>query len=261
MCVDRRCGGCASVRMPVAVVLDPGLLEAEALDVGAAAGGDQDQVAGDRSPPRRPSRSSASCRPRSPRPRSPGRPGARRCPRFLNARSSSLTASWSSAAMRWSSISTIVTSVPKWWKIEANSTPTTPPPSTMRRRGTSSTASRPVESTQRAWSMPSTGGRSGLRAGGDHRVLEVHRLAALHGDLVGPGEAPAAVDHGDPVGLEEPAHPADHPVDDLPLVDLDLAEVDLRARHGDPELGERARGPPSARARSAPRPWSGCSRR
>ncbi len=82
--------------------------------------------------------------------------------RFLKARSSSLRASASSVAIRLSSISTIVTSLPKWSNTDANSTPITPPPSTISRGGTASIASRPVESTQRGPSMPSTGGRVGL---------------------------------------------------------------------------------------------------
>ena len=54
-----------------------------------------------------------------------------------------------------------VTSLPKRPKIEANSQPMIPPPSTTSRRGTSVCASRPVESTQRGESRPSIGGRSG----------------------------------------------------------------------------------------------------
>ena len=79
--------------------------------------------------------------------------------RFLKARSSSLLASSSSIGIRWSSISTMVTSVPKWAKIDANSTPMTPPPRMASRFGTSPISSRPVESRQRGPSMPSTGGR------------------------------------------------------------------------------------------------------
>ncbi len=45
--------------------------------------------------------------------------------------------------------------------MDANSQPITPPPMTTRRGGTWSISSRPVESTQRGWSMPSIGGRSG----------------------------------------------------------------------------------------------------
>ncbi len=81
-------------------------------------------------------------------------------PRRLNARSSSFDASASSIGIRCSSISTIVTSVPKWRKIEANSTPITPPPRIASRLGTSAISSRPVESTQAGPSMPVTGGRS-----------------------------------------------------------------------------------------------------
>ena len=55
----------------------------------------------------------------------------------------------------------IVTSVPKRLKIEANSQPMIPPPSTTSRAGTSVWESRPVESTQRAKSSPGIGGRIG----------------------------------------------------------------------------------------------------
>src|SRR3982751_643990 len=97
----------------------------------------------------------------------------------------------------------IVTSAPKRRKIEANSQPMIPPPSTTRRLGTSVWASRPVESTQRDESRPSIGGggRAGgvgagrwveagnrraerERAGRDHRVLEGDVLGALDLDRV-----------------------------------------------------------------------------
>jgi hypothetical protein len=55
----------------------------------------------------------------------------------------------------------IVTSEPKRLRIEANSHPMMPPPSTTSRRGTRSWASRAVESTQRGLSRPSIGGRIG----------------------------------------------------------------------------------------------------
>ena len=55
----------------------------------------------------------------------------------------------------------IVTCDPKRSKIDANSQPMMPPPSTTSRPGTCSCASRPVESTQSSESRPSIGGRSG----------------------------------------------------------------------------------------------------
>ena len=82
-------------------------------------------------------------------------------PRFVNAFWSSFVASPSSCGIRRSSISTIVTSVPKRWKMDANSQPMIPPPSTTSRRGTSVWARRPVESTQRGESRPGIGGRIG----------------------------------------------------------------------------------------------------
>ncbi len=81
-------------------------------------------------------------------------------PRFLKARASSLEASASSIGISRSSISTIVTSTPQCCMIEANSTPITPPPITTSRSGSSVISSRPVESTHRGPSIPSTGGRS-----------------------------------------------------------------------------------------------------
>jgi hypothetical protein len=74
---------------------------------------------------------------------------------------SSLVASESSCGMSVSSISTIVTSVPKRSKIDANSHPMMPPPRTTRRRGTSVWERRPVESTQRGDSSPGMGGVTG----------------------------------------------------------------------------------------------------
>ena len=55
----------------------------------------------------------------------------------------------------------IVTSLPKRWKIDANSHPMIPPPRMTRRLGTSVCASSPSESTQRSDSSPWIGGRSG----------------------------------------------------------------------------------------------------
>src|SRR3954447_2988891 len=74
---------------------------------------------------------------------------------------SSFAASASSCGISVSSISMIVTSEPKRWKIDANSQPMIPPPRTASLRGTSDCASRRVESTQRSLSSPSIGGLSG----------------------------------------------------------------------------------------------------
>ena len=57
-------------------------------------------------------------------------------PRLRYARSSSLELASSSSGTRWGSASTIVTSAPKDFQAEANSTPMTPPPSTIAERGT-----------------------------------------------------------------------------------------------------------------------------
>ena len=82
-------------------------------------------------------------------------------PFLPNCFASSFAASASSCGISVSSISTTVTSLPKVLKIEANSQPMIPPPSTTSRRGTSVCASRPVESTQRSDSRPGIGGRIG----------------------------------------------------------------------------------------------------
>jgi hypothetical protein len=82
-------------------------------------------------------------------------------PRLPNCFASSLAASSSSWGMSCGSISMIVTSDPKRWKIEANSQPMMPPPRTTSRLGTCVCASSPVESTTRDESSPSIGGRRG----------------------------------------------------------------------------------------------------
>ena len=105
-------------------------------------------------------------------------------PRLPNSFASSFAASASSCGISVSSISTIVTSEPKRWKIEANSQPMMPPPRTTRRSGTSVCASRPVESTQRGESSPSIGGRIGNEPVATIALLNVIVLAALDGDRV-----------------------------------------------------------------------------
>ena len=82
-------------------------------------------------------------------------------PRLPNCLASSAAASSSSCGISRGSISTIVTCEPNRWKIDANSQPMIPPPSTTRRSGTRSWASSPVESTHRCESSPSIGGRIG----------------------------------------------------------------------------------------------------
>ena len=82
-------------------------------------------------------------------------------PRLPNCFASSFDASASSCGISVSSISTMVTSEPNRLKIDANSQPMMPPPSTTSRRGIGLCASSPVESTQRGESRPGIGGRSG----------------------------------------------------------------------------------------------------
>ena len=148
-------------------------------------------------------------------------------PRFPNAFASSFAASASSCGINVSSISTIVTSEPKRWKIEANSQPMMPPPRTTRRLGISVCASRPVESTQRGESSPSIGGMIGNEP--------VATIACLKDTSSPPSTAivfaslkrPLPFTHSTPFALNRLGDPAGHLLDD-PVLPLDRrAEVEL----------------------------------
>ena len=159
-------------------------------------------------------------------------------PRFANAFRSSLDASVSSCGMRESSISMIVTSLPKRSKIEANSQPMIPPPRTTRRLGTSVWASRPVESTQRGELMPRIGGRTGIRAGRDDRAREREaRVLTLEDDRASVLEAPGALERRHAVGLEERCDSARHLVHDRRLPLVRLGEVERRLARDDSQPG------------------------
>ena len=124
-------------------------------------------------------------------------------PRFSNCFWSSFAASASSCGISESSISTIVTSLPKRWKIEANSQPMMPPPRMTSRPGTCSCASNPVESTQRDESSPSIGGRSGyepVAMTAERKETSSPPSTAMR---VRVGEAADALDPLDAVCLEE----------------------------------------------------------
>ena len=149
-------------------------------------------------------------------------------PRLPNAFASSFAASASSCGISVSSISTTVTSLPKRWKIDANSQPMMPPPSTTSRCGTSVCASRPVESTQRGESRPVDRRADRERAGRDDRALERDVLPALDGDRVRALEAALALHPLDAVRLEEPGDAARHLLDDAVLPLDRRAEVELR---------------------------------
>ena len=122
----------------------------------------------------------------------------------------------------------IVTSEPKRLKIEANSLPMMPPPSTTSRRGTSVCASRPVESTHRSLSRPGIGGRSGNEPVATIADLEGDVLAALDGDRVRALEAAVALHPLDAVRLEEAGDALRHLLDDARLPLVRGAEVELR---------------------------------
>ena len=136
-----------------------------------------------------------------------------------------------------------------------------PPPRMTSRFGTSVCASRPVESTQRSDSSPGIGGRSGNEPVATIADLEGDVLAALDGDRVRVLERAGALDPLDAVRLEQARDAAGHLLDDAGLPLVRGAEVELRAVDLDAELRERARSPGAGSARSAPTPWSGCTRR
>ena len=120
----------------------------------------------------------------------------------------------------------IVTSVPKRRKIDANSQPMIPPPSTTSRFGTSVCASSPVESTQRSESSPSIGGRSGNEPVAMTADLNVTSSPAFDGDRVRVLERPLALDPLDAVRLEQPGDAAGHLLDDAVLPFVGLREVE-----------------------------------
>src|SRR5207245_7545565 len=82
------------------------------------------------------------------------------------------------------------------------------------------------------------GRAQGTRAGGDDGGLEVDVLATLDAQGVGPGEGPAAADHGHAVGLEEAGEALDHAVHDGAPVGLHLAEVQAEPLAVDAAGGE-----------------------
>ena len=128
-------------------------------------------------------------------------------PRFPNAFASSFAASASSCGISVSSISTIVTSEPKRWKIEANSQPMIPPPRTTSRRGTSVAASSPVESTQRGESSPSIGGRNGNEPVATTADLNVTSSPPSTASVFASLKLPDPLTHSTPFALKRPAIP------------------------------------------------------
>ncbi len=128
-------------------------------------------------------------------------------PRLRNAFSSSLAASSSSVGIRCGSISTIVTSVPKRLKIEANSQPMIPPPRTTSRAGTSVCESRPVESTQRGESSPGIGGRIGNEPVQTIALRKATSSAPSTAIVFGPVNVPWPLTQLTPLALKREATP------------------------------------------------------
>ena len=105
------------------------------------------------------------------------------------------------------SISMIVTSLPKCAKIDANSQPMMPPPSTTSRRGTSVWESRPVESTQRGESSPGIGGRIGYEPVATMALLKVTSSAPSTAIVVGLVNRPVPLTHSTPFAFSRLATP------------------------------------------------------
>ena len=106
-----------------------------------------------------------------------------------------------------SSISTIVTSEPKRWKIEANSQPMIPPPRTTRRPGTSVCASSPVESTQRGESRPGIGGMIGNEPVATIACLKETSSPPSTAIVFASLKLPLPFTHSTPFALNSPATP------------------------------------------------------
>src|SRR5581483_4976146 len=142
-------------------------------------------------------------------------PSCSAIPRRLNCFASSFEASASSCGMSESSISTIVTSLPKRAKIDANSHPMMPPPRMTSRRGTCSCASRP-----------------------DDRLLERDVLASVDGDRVRVAEPTEAFHPLHAVRLEEGRDTGRHLLDDAGLPRVRGGEVEPRLADLHAELRE-----------------------
>ena len=181
--------------------------------------------------------------------------------RFPNCFASSFDASASSCGMSVSSISMIVTSLPKRLKIDANSQPMMPPPRIdetlrlllLREQAGRVDAARRVEAGDR---RPER-----RRAGRDDRLLEVHVLPALDRDRVRVVEAARALHPLDAVRLEEAGDALRHLLDDAGLPGVRRGEVERRLADAGRRTSRSSPRPPSARRRSAPTLSSECSRR
>ena len=158
-----------------------------------------------------------------------------------------------------SSISIIVTSVPKRSKIEANSQPMIPPPRTTRRFGTSVCARRPVESTQRRRLETRYRRHDRLRPVATIALLKLRPISPLSKERAPILETGAALEPRHVVGLEERSDAAGHLLDDLRLPLVGLGEVELGLAADDAELRahltrrmERVRGRDPCLRRNAP---------
>ena len=162
-------------------------------------------------------------------------------PRFLSWRSSSFETSSSSIGSTRGSISTSVTCAPKEAKIDANSVPTAPAPSTTRDFG--------IRSSSRMWSelrilLPSVGAMRSSRgtepvAISTCRAVSVRFLPppASTSTALGPPRRPTPLHGLDAVLLHQELDALGVLVHHAPLVGLGLEQVEPRVRALDAELG------------------------
>ena len=109
--------------------------------------------------------------------------------------------------------------------------------------------------------MPSIGGRSGNEPVATIAFLNGTSSPPSTAIVFGPVKRPRPLTHSTPFALKSPAIAARHLLDDAVLPLDGLAEVRAAAGSRRRRTSRRPRRPGASRARSAPTPSSGCSRR
>ena len=179
-------------------------------------------------------------------------------PRLRKARSSSLELFSSSTGTRCGRPSTIVTSVPKDFHAEANSTPMTPPPRMIADFGTRSRISAWSEEMMRLPSIVQARQRLRHGAGREQDVAALDALA-VHVDGGRGGQPALTLDVGDLAGGDQALQALVQAGDHVVLVLVDARDVDALEGGLDAEL-LGSRGPGRRSRRRAAGPWWGCSR-
>ena len=183
-------------------------------------------------------------------------------PRLRYARSSAAEAAGSSPGTSRGSASTTVTSTPNERQADANSTPITPPPSTIAEAGSGLQPQRVVAGHHPVAVDLDARQRLGVRPGREHHVRRRSALAVPVADRDRRRRRPRTTSRPRPPpprcrgrrpARSGPCEPADHAVGVRP----DAGQVDPVEGGVHPERPRRGpRRPPRRRAGS---PWSGCS--